>query len=49
MSATALVIALVAAIANGLVIMVLAVMLARIYVQLARTAEVQPSVPSSGT
>ena len=49
MSATALVIALVAAIANGVVIVVLAVMLARIYVQLARTAEVQPSVPSSGT
>ena len=49
MSASALVLALVAALANGIVIVVLAVMLARIYVQLARRAEAQPSVPSSGT
>jgi hypothetical protein len=48
MSASALVLALVAAIANGAVILVFAVMLARIYVQLARTGEAQASVPSSG-
>ena len=48
MSASALVLALVAAIANGVVILVFAVMLARIYVQLARRGEAQPSAPSSG-
>ena len=49
MSASALVLALVAAVVNGAVILVLAVMLARIYVQLTRKGDAQASVPSSGT
>jgi hypothetical protein len=48
MSASALVLALVAGILNGAVVVVFAVMLSRIYLQLTGAAGAQPSVPSSG-
>jgi hypothetical protein len=49
MSASALLVALVGAVANAAITGLFAVMLARIYVQLAGTNDVQASVPSSGT
>jgi hypothetical protein len=49
MSASALLLSIVSAVVNGAVILVFAVMLARIYVQLAGTGAAQASVPSSGT
>jgi hypothetical protein len=42
-------VALVGAVANAAITGLFAVMLARIYVQLAGTNDVQASVPSSGT
>lgn len=49
MSASALVLALIDALVSAAITVLLAVMLARIYVQLARRADLQVSVPSSGT
>lgn len=49
MSASALLVALVGAVANAAITGLFAVMLARIYVQLAGTSDAQASVPSSGT
>jgi hypothetical protein len=43
-----LVLGLIAGLIQGAFTLVTAVMLARIYVQLARRGEAQPSVPSSG-
>jgi hypothetical protein len=47
-SLSALVLGLIAGLIQGAFTLVTAVMLARIYVQLARRGEAQPSVPSSG-
>src|SRR5206468_914506 len=49
MSASALIVALVQAVINAVVTTLFAVMLARIYVQLAGRGDVQASVPTSGT
>jgi membrane-anchored glycerophosphoryl diester phosphodiesterase (GDPDase) len=49
MSASALIVALVQALANAAISSLFAVMIARIYVQLAQGGAAQASVPSSGT
>lgn len=49
MSASALLLSIVSALLNGSVILVLALMLARIYVQLSGAASTKASVPRSGT
>lgn len=49
MSASALLLSIVSALLNGCLILILALMLARIYVQLSGAASTQASVPKSGT
>jgi hypothetical protein len=49
LSPSALVVALIDGIANGVFITILTVMLARVYVQLSGGGSIDVSVPSSGT